>query len=55
MLSLPLTVQRKNKSDKVVYAEARVCVSLPRAYKGTHMSRFVEVLKRMENKKLLGV
>lgn len=54
-VELPLVVQRKNKSDKVVYAKARVCVSLPRNYKGTHMSRFVEVLNEWRSKKLLGV
>ena len=40
-VELPLVVQRKNATDKVVYAKARVCVSLPKDYKGTHMSRFV--------------
>ncbi len=54
-IELPLIIQRKNKSDKVVYATARVCVSLPRAYKGTHMSRFVEVLNEWRTKNLLGV
>ena len=54
-IELPLTIQRKNKSDKVVYATARVCVSLPRAYKGTHMSRFVEVLNEWRTNHLLGV
>ena len=54
-LNLPLTVQRKNKSDQVVSAIARVSVSLPKHYKGTHMSRFVEVLNDWQNKHLLGV
>ncbi len=54
-IELPLTIQRKNKSDKVVYAQARVCVALPRDYKGTHMSRFVEVLNEWRTNKLLGV
>ncbi len=54
-IELPLIIQRKNKSDKVVYATARVCVSLPRNYKGTHMSRFVEVLNEWRTKNLLGV
>ena len=43
-LKLPLIIQRKNSSNLVVSADARVCVSLPRHYKGTHISRFVEVL-----------
>ncbi len=54
-IELPLIIERKNKSNKVVYATARVCVSLPRAYKGTHMSRFVEVLNEWRTKNLLGV
>lgn len=54
-VELPLIIQRKNKSDKVVYAKARACVSLPRNYKGTHMSRFVEVLNEWRDKNLLGI
>ncbi len=41
---LPLIIQRKNAEDLMVYANAKVSVSLPAHYKGTHMSRFVEVL-----------
>lgn len=54
-LELPLIIQRKNSSNQVVCAKARVNVSLPRDYKGTHMSRFVEVLTEWQNKNLLGV
>ena len=54
-IELPLIIQRKNNSNQVVCAEARVSVSLPREYKGTHMSRFVEVLSEWRNKNLLGV
>ncbi len=54
-IDLPLIVQRKNNSDQVVCALARVCVALPRKYKGTHMSRFVEVLNEWRTKNLLGV
>lgn len=54
-LELPLLIQRKNESNQVVNAKARVTVSLPRHYKGTHMSRFVEVLREWENKNLLGM
>ena len=54
-LKLPLIIQRKNSSNLVVSADARVCVSLPRHYKGTHMSRFVEVLSEWQHKNLLGV
>lgn len=54
-LDIPLIIQRKNSSDQVVSGVARVCVSLPRNYKGTHMSRFVEVLNEWKSKNLLGV
>lgn len=54
-LSLPLNVQRKNGSNQIVSAQARVSVSLPKDYKGTHMSRFVEVLTEWQHKNLLGV
>lgn len=54
-LKLPLIIQRKNSSNLVVSADARVCVSLPRHSKGTHMSRFVEVLTEWQHKNLLGV
>lgn len=54
-LELPLIIQRKNSSNQVVCAKAKVNVSLPRAYKGTHMSRFVEVLSEWQTKNLLGV
>ncbi len=54
-LELPLIIQRKNSSNQIVCAKARVNVSLPRDYKGTHMSRFVEVLSEWQNKNLLGV
>ena len=54
-LELPLIIQRKNNSNQVVCARAKVNVSLPKDYKGTHMSRFVEVLTEWRNKNLLGV
>ena len=54
-LDLPLIIQRQNNSNQVVCAKAKVNVSLPRDYKGTHMSRFVEVLTEWKNKNLLGV
>lgn len=54
-VELPLIIQRKNESNQVVSAKAKVSVSLPRKYKGTHMSRFVEVLSEWKNKNLLGV
>ncbi len=54
-ICLPLTIQRKNNTDQIVSGVAKVAASLPRNYKGTHMSRFVEVLNEWESKNLLGV
>lgn len=54
-IDLPLIIQRKNNSDQVVSGVARAAVSLPRDYKGTHMSRFVEVFNEWRTKNMLGV
>jgi len=54
-LELPLIIQRKDAENQVVWANAKASVSLPAHYKGTHMSRFVEVLNEWKEKNLLGV
>lgn len=54
-LDMPLIIERKNSSNQVVWAEARAAVALPRDYKGTHMSRFVEVFNEWQNKHILGI
>jgi len=54
-LELPLIIQRKDKENLTVWANAKASVSLPAHYKGTHMSRFVEVLNGFREKNLLGV
>ena len=54
-LELPLKIQRKDAEDIVIYSNATVGVSLPAHYKGTHMSRFVEVLNEWRSKKTLGI
>lgn len=41
-VDVPLRIH--NDTNHVVCAKVRMSVSLPRKYKGTHMSRFVEVL-----------
>ena len=51
-LELPLIIQRKNNSNQVVSAEARVSVSLPRDYKSGRQKIFwasilKAVLKRL--------
>ena len=50
---LPIIIQRKDAEDKVIYASATCGVTLPAHYKGTHMSRFVEVLNEWREKKSL--
>ncbi|MBL7176768.1 MAG: GTP cyclohydrolase I FolE2 [Desulfobacteraceae bacterium] len=40
----PITVLDKNMGEQQTVAEISMYVNLPRYYKGTHMSRFVEIL-----------
>ena len=54
-VEIPLTIQRKNDSNQTVYAKARMSVSLPQTFKGTHMSRFMEVIEEWRSKNLLGI
>ncbi len=54
-LELPLVVQRKDAENITIYSTATVGVSLPAHYKGTHMSRFVEVLNEWREKNILGI
>lgn len=54
-VEVPLIIQRKNEENQYVNALARVSVSLPKNYRGAHMSRFIEVLATYRNKNLLGV
>jgi len=52
---LPIVIQRKDAENKVIYASATCGVTLPAHYKGTHMSRFVEVLNEWREKKTLDI
>lgn len=40
----PITVRDKDQGSQQTVAEINMYVNLPRYYKGTHMSRFVEIL-----------
>ena len=51
----PLSIQRKNADNITIYSCATAGVSLPAHYKGTHMSRFVEVLNEWRDKGTLGI
>lgn len=52
---LPIVIQRKDAENKVIYASATCGVTLPAHYKGTHMSRFVEVLNEWRGEKTLDI
>ncbi len=54
-VEVPLLIERKNADNQVVSAKARLSVTLPHNYRGTHMSRFIEVLSDYSRKNLLGV
>lgn len=54
-VDLPLIIQRKNAENQVVSARVKISASLDSSYKGTHMSRFMEILNEWREKELLGV
>ncbi len=58
-VEIPLIIQRKLNNGAVdtqrVYAKAKMSVSLNRQFKGTHMSRFIEILNDYRKKNLVGV
>ena len=54
-VDVPLIIQRKGNDNQVVYAKAKICASLDSNFKGTHMSRFMEILNEWREKELLGV
>ena len=49
-VDVPLLIERKGKSSQHVSAKARMSVTLPHNYRGTHMSRFIEVLAEYSRK-----
>lgn len=55
-VEIPLKIERKTKDNKqeleVVYAKAKMSVSLPSHFKGTHMSRFIEILNKHQKESL---
>ena len=54
-VEVPLVIQRKDHDDQVVSAKATMSVALPKEFRGTHMSRFIEILGEWGQKNLLGV
>jgi len=49
-ISYPVTVLDKNMGKQQTVARINMYVNLPRYYKGTHMSRFVEILNEHSNR-----
>ncbi len=47
---LPFLIKTKNGSFQSVLAKIKLTVDLPHQYKGTHMSRFVEILSEWSQK-----
>lgn len=53
-VEIPLKIEKKDdKEGLIVYSRATVSVSLPSCFRGTHMSRFIEVLNKYQKKALL--
>jgi GTP cyclohydrolase IB len=48
-VELPFKIQEKGGGIQTVLAKVRVSVDLPRHYKGTHMSRFIEILEKWKD------
>ena len=57
-VEIPLKIERKPQNGEEielesVYAKIKMSVSLPAHYKGTHMSRFIEILNKYQKESLL--
>ena len=56
-VEIPLKIERKMNDNsttlETVYAKAKMSVSLPCEYKGTHMSRFLEILNSYQKENLV--
>src|SRR6185436_13023807 len=46
---LPFRIQEKAGGIQTVQATVQLSVDLPRQYKGTHMSRFIEILEKWKD------
>ena len=56
-VEIPLRIERKTQDNtpltEVVYAKAKMSVSLPSHFKGTHMSRFIQILNDYQKETLV--
>ncbi|MGH2356223.1 MAG: GTP cyclohydrolase FolE2 [Chloroflexota bacterium] len=48
-VDLPFRIQEKSGGIQTVLARVQLSVDLPRHYKGTHMSRFIEILEKWKD------
>src|SRR5215212_5754486 len=48
-VTLPFRIQEKGGGIQTVLATIQLSVDLPRHYKGTHMSRFIEILEKWKD------
>jgi GTP cyclohydrolase I len=48
-VALPFRIQEQGGGIQTVLADIQLSVDLPRQYKGTHMSRFIEVLEKWKD------
>jgi|GEM_PF-807533 len=48
-VDLPFRIQEKDGGIQTVLASIQLSVDLPRQYKGTHMSRFIEILEKWKD------
>ncbi|MBM3274774.1 MAG: GTP cyclohydrolase I FolE2 [Candidatus Sericytochromatia bacterium] len=53
-ISVPMRVQTRSGSFQTVHATCELTVGLPKEFKGTHMSRFVEILAHWQKRNLSG-
>ena len=54
-VEIPLNIIEKSGQQQMVTANATLSVDLPKQFKGTHMSRFIEILNQWQSKKLLSL
>ena len=48
-VALPVRIQEQDSGIQTVLADIQLSVDLPRHYKGTHMSRFIEILEKWKD------
>jgi GTP cyclohydrolase I len=54
-VEMPLNIIQKDGQQQTVHALATISVDLPSHFKGTHMSRFIEILNEWRSKNLLSM